>query len=87
MPRIGDPDANSLHKVTWEFLFLFGSIAVCYFQREYIRPGRPDLLPKFIEFGVGLLGLWGFAYSGIYRFLDGIDSPRARLRRRGRNRI
>ncbi|RCV40943.1 hypothetical protein SETIT_9G095600v2 [Setaria italica] len=78
MPRIGDPNANSLHKVAWELLFLGCTTAVCYFQREYIRPGRPDFLPRLTEFAVGMLGIWGFTNSYCYLILDAIDSPHAR---------
>ncbi|KAF8762316.1 hypothetical protein HU200_009598 [Digitaria exilis] len=59
MPRIGNPDADSLHKVACELLFLSSTTAVCYFQREYIRPRRPEFLPKLLEFGVAMLGFWG----------------------------
>ena len=83
MPRIGDPDANSLHKVACELAFLCSAIAVCYFQRECIRPGRPEFLPKLMEFGVVMLGAWAFDYSCVYLVLDAIDSPNAR-RWRGR---
>ncbi|RCV40942.1 hypothetical protein SETIT_9G095500v2 [Setaria italica] len=77
MPRIGDPDAN-WHRVTCELLFLGCTTVVCNFQREYIRPGRPDFLPKLTEFEVGILGIWGFAHSGLYLVLDAIVSPDAR---------
>ncbi|CAL4944339.1 unnamed protein product [Urochloa decumbens] len=84
MPRIGHPDADSLHKVTCELLFFGATIAVRYFQREYITPGRPDFLPVFMEFGVVMVGLWGFSGSGYYLILDAIDSPHARRVKRGR---
>jgi hypothetical protein len=64
-------------------LCFFSATVVCYLQREYTRLGRPEFLPKLMEFGVAILGDWAFVHSCIYLVLDAIDSPNAR-RWRGR---